>query len=510
MCGVIGILSFLKKNVTPYIGGALCSMCYRGDQASGLATVQTYDPTQPTRSWKRGGDPRSWFRNPILAGPIIDEHPGDAGAGHNRYGTSSEPNSDREAQPGYASWLANSIYICSNGDLPFCRELRESLSQPGDPNSCKFATQGDSEVIAKLIATRALHQGMSMRDAFMDVGRNLNGTFSLVALVNDHTGKWVYAMRDRFGNHPLWVAIWRNKMIIICSETSVIQELVPVIGEPCDDLYPLPPGSLLIASPDGEITTHLFGDGQCHGFCLMELFYFAGRVSYFEGMPTEHGGWFKYGQIRRMLGQQLAREWRESGLPIPDFITGVPESGSPAAEGCAAELKIPYFSVIDKNRYAAGRNFQGMPHNRINDIRSKMWLNGDVNGLHIGVVDDSEVRGDQGTIICGEKLRDDPMTICHGLREDGAEQVTLGLIAPPYIYPCFYGLNTSDPSQLIARGRSDEEVRRIVGADHIIYLSLDGTLKTVKQKRGFFCTACFTGEYLGEVPDGRPEVGQAK
>lgn len=506
MCGVIGIISFLQQNVTPHIGGALCSMSYRGDQASGLAATETAQLTQPTRLWKRGGDPRAWLRNPLLAGPIIDEHPGDIAIGHNRYATSSKAASTREAQPGYADWLGNSVYICSNGDLPFCADERQQLCQLG-AHSAKFATEGDSEVIAKLIATRILHQRMSATEAFLDVGKHLNGTFSLVSIVNDPTGKRLYVMRDRFGNRPLWVAVWSGKLLIACSETAVIQELIPVIGEPCDELYPLPPGALLVASPSGDIQTYSFGNGRCSGFCLMELFYFAGRVSYFEGCPrSDQRGWLKYGQIRRMLGKQLAREWRAAGLPIPDFVCGVPDSGEPAGQGCAAGLGVPYFSVVDKNRSAAGRNFQGISGDRVRDIRGKMWLNEDVDGCTIAVVDDSVIRAEQSTIISSEKLREDDLMICRGLREEGAKQVIFASTAPPYIYPCFYGLNTPDPSRLAARGKSVEEVKKIIGANFLIYLSLEGTLEVVRQSRDFFCTACFTGEYLGTVPDGRPEV----
>jgi len=214
--------------------------------------------------------------------------------------------------------------------------------------------------------------------------------------------------------------------------------------------------------------------------------YFARPDAVLEGREV-HG-------VRNRLGERLATE---APLPpplpgneqCPVLVMGVPDSGLPSAEGFARASGLPYGQGLVKNRYI-GRTFIAPDQDqRDRGVRRKLNpLRENIRDARLVVLDDSIVRG-----TTSQQL----VTL---LRTAGAAEVHLRITSPPYRWPCFYGIDTGDPAQLIAANKSVEEIRRFIQADSLAYLSIEGLLATVRGTDGGFCTACLTGDYPTEVP----------
>ncbi len=211
--------------------------------------------------------------------------------------------------------------------------------------------------------------------------------------------------------------------------------------------------------------------------CVFELIYFARPDSYMEGRNLY--------EARRHMGMQLAIEH-----PAPaDLVMPVPDTGAPAAAGFAEASGIPYREGMVRNRYS-GRTFiqpsQAMRQRGVNVKLSP--LREVVRGRRLVVVDDSIVRGTTTKQIVGL------------LRRAGASEIHVRISAPPIYHPCFYGIDTSIETELIAATHSVEEIREFIGADTLGYLSIGGVLSALDLPYERFCFACFDGNYPVPVP----------
>jgi len=204
--------------------------------------------------------------------------------------------------------------------------------------------------------------------------------------------------------------------------------------------------------------------------CAFEHIYFARPDSQFDGANVH--------AVRKALGRKLAEAY-----PVEaDLVMGVPDSSVSAAAGYAEQAGIPCDMGLIKNRYI-GRTFI-QPSQAQRDFAVKVKLNpmrDVVQGKRVVLVDDSIVRGTTSRYIV--RL----------LKEAGATEVHLRIASPPYRFPCFYGIDTSAPSELVAAGRSPEEIRRSVEADSLAYLTQEQLFEALGSSR--FCTACFDGAY---------------
>jgi amidophosphoribosyltransferase len=210
---------------------------------------------------------------------------------------------------------------------------------------------------------------------------------------------------------------------------------------------------------------------------VFELIYFARPDSYMEGRNLY--------EARRRMGEQLAIEH-----PVDaDLVMPVPDTGAPAAAGYAEASGLPYREGMYRNRYA-GRTFiqpsQGMRHRgvtiKLNPLREV------VSGKRLIVVDDSIVRGTT------------TKRIVDLLRRAGAREVHVRISAPPIYHPCFYGIDTSVETELIASTHSVPEIQEFIGADSLGYLSIRGVLAALDLPYERFCFACFDGNYPEPVP----------
>jgi amidophosphoribosyltransferase len=216
--------------------------------------------------------------------------------------------------------------------------------------------------------------------------------------------------------------------------------------------------------------------------CLFEFVYFARPDAELYGRNVD--------AARVRMGEELAAQ---APLPAggagPALVVPVPESGVPAAQGFARAAALPYGDGLVKNRYI-GRTFIA-PSQEMRDLGVRMKLNPlreNIQGRRLVVVDDSIVRGTTTRAVVAM------------LREAGAAEVHLRIMSPPYRWPCFYGMDTGDPDELLAASLSIEEIRTFVGADTLAYLELDRLQRATAVEGAPFCDACLTGDYPVAVP----------
>ena len=248
------------------------------------------------------------------------------------------------------------------------------------------------------------------------------------------------------------------------------------------------PGELLIIDDEG-LHSEMYSMNSNTAICTMEYIYFSRPDSNIHGINVH--------TARKNLGKQLAKE-----VPIEaDVVTGVPDSSISAAIGYAEESGIPYEMGLIKNRYV-GRTFI-QPSQSLREQGVKMKLSpvrGVVEGKRVIMVDDSIVRGTTSR------------RIVNMLKEAGATEVHVVISSPPIKNPCFYGIDTSTSEELIASRHAVEEIRELIGADTLTFLSVEGMLEAIGRNepgetRGQ-CLACFTGKYPTEIYPQAVPAGQ--
>jgi amidophosphoribosyltransferase len=234
------------------------------------------------------------------------------------------------------------------------------------------------------------------------------------------------------------------------------------------------PGEIIRISDDGMRSERGLPPADRHD-CIFEHVYFSRPDSIKDGSS--------FYLMRHNMGRRLARE-----TPVDaDLVISVPDSGTPAAEGYAAELGLPYGTGLIKNRYVARTFIQPTQELRQRGVRLKLNPLPDVvRGKRIVMVDDSIVRGTTSK------------QIVRMLREAGATEVHVRSASPMVKWPCFYGIDTANQDQLIAANMELKEICSYIEADTLGFLSIEGLLSCVPS--GGYCTACFTGDYPVEIP----------
>ena len=296
----------------------------------------------------------------------------------------------------------------------------------------------------------------------------LEGAFSLVIM--DETR--AIGVRDPQGFRPLCLGRLDGGGWVLASETPALD----IVG--ADFVRELEPGEMVIIDDDGVRSLHPFGaEAVDPHLCLFEFVYFARPDSRLYGQSVH--------QARIRMGEQLAEQ-----APVEaDMVMGVPESGVPAAEGFARASGIPFGQGLVKNRYV-GRSFIA-PNQEMRARAVRMKLNPlreNITGKRLVVVDDSIVRGTT------------QRQLVRMLREAGAREVHLRITSPPVTWSCFYGIDTGDRSELIARNLEVDHIREYLNADSLSYLALDRLITATGAPGAGFCDACFTGRYPVEVP----------
>lgn len=274
--------------------------------------------------------------------------------------------------------------------------------------------------------------------------------------------EFLAAARDPYGVRPLFYGKYGDG-IVVASEDAALK----AIG--VEDIEEVPSGTVVFFSNKGTETVRFSKKEK--RFCSFEFIYFARPDSHFLDQSVHIA--------RYRMGEELYRE-----NPIEaDVVVPVLDSGLSGAMGFSSASGIPLDIGLMRNRYV-GRSFI-MPVDREKIVKKKLVPIEDVvSGKRVVVIDDSIVRGTTMGIIV--KI----------LREAGAKEVHVGIHSPPVRFPCFYGIDTARKKELVAGERAVEEVKKIVNADSLFYLSLEGLKRAIG--RSELCVACFSGEYLHE------------
>ena len=446
-CGVFGVYA-PESDVARLAYFALYALQHRGQESAGIATCENGHIMT--------------LRDLGLVSQVFDEAKlraltGAMAVGHVRYSTTGS-SAWENAQPVYRS-DNREVALAHNGNLINALELHEELSAKG----VDFRSTSDSELIAAMLST---HEADTLEDALEEVMPRFEGAFSTVVMTNDS----VVAFRDGAGLRPLALGQLGDRYCV-ASESCAFD----IIG--AKFLRDVQPGEMVSLSERG-IETRQIVEGERRAFCVFEHIYFARPDSMLEGNRTQVS--------RRKMGEML---WREAPVDA-DVVIAVPDSGNPAAAGYAKASGITRDDGLIKNRYVARTFIQPGQELRKHGLRMKFNpLPEVVRGKRIVVVDDSIVRGNT------------TRQIVKMLRDAGATEVHMRISAPPIRYPCHYGVDMSTSEEMVAHGRSVEEIAKELNCDSLAYLSLEGVYDAIRSTRETHCDACFTGEYPLERTD---------
>jgi len=389
------------------------------------------------------------FREPDFY-PLV----GDMAIGHTRYSTSGSSELCN-AQPLLVEGEHGQLAVANNGNIINALQLKEQLQ---DEWNCTFTSTTDTEVIAQMLAHAV---GATWEERVFQCMRQLEGAYSIVIQTKDT----MIAARDPLGIRPLCLGKL-NGGWIVASESCALDHLG------AEYLREVDPGEVIIVDSNGLHTATWSGGTGRRALCVFELIYFARPDSIMDGQLVH--------SARQQLGAQLAKEH-----PVEaDLVIGIPDSSTAAAVGYAQESGIPYSEGLIKNRYV-GRTFIE-PEQRLRDLGVRQKFNPLVEviqGKRLVVVDDSIVRGTTTP------------HVVNLLRKGGAKEVHMRVCAPPIKHPCFMGVDMASREELLAANNTLEQIREIVGADSLGYLTVEGLMKVVGGTNGGFCDACFTGNY---------------
>lgn len=455
-CGVFGVYDFDGEDVASTIYYGLFALQHRGQESCGIAVSDTQGPKGKVLSAKGMG-----LLNENFTPDTLEKLKGDIGVGHVRYSTAGS--STREnAQPLVLNYVKGALGLAHNGNLINAPKLRHELEYSG----AIFQTTIDSEVIAYLIARERLNCG-TVEEAVGRAMQKIKGAYSLIIM----SPRKLIGARDPYGFRPLCIGR-RDNAYILASETCALD----TIG--AEYIRDVEPGEIVTISPDQGIESdkrHCI-DKERQARCVFEYIYFARPDSVIDKVSVYRS--------RVMAGRFLAMD-----SPVEaDMVVGVPESGNCAALGYSLQSGIPYAAAFVKNAYIGRTFIKPKQKSRESGVQVKLNpIREAVNGKRIIMIDDSIVRGTTSD------------RIVRMLREAGAKEVHMRVSSPPFLWPCYFGTDVPASDQLIACGRTVQEINDKIGTDSLAYLRRE-RLKEMAEGLGI-CRACFTGEYPLKPPE---------
>jgi amidophosphoribosyltransferase len=446
MCGVFGVHA-PDRDVARLTYFGLFALQHRGQESAGIAVSESGRLTA--------------LRDLGLVTQVFDEQKlhglqGSVGIGHTRYSTTGSSQWSN-AQPLVQHGAARTVALGHNGNLVNESALREELRAAG----ITLRATSDSEVIAAMIA----NDPAPLDDAVANAMRRLEGAYSIVALAEGT----LIAFRDPHGFRPLVLGRIHDDWVV-ASETCALD----LVG--AEFVREVERGEAVLIDDDGLRSVHASAPADGGALCIFEFFYLARPDSRLDGIEV-HGA-------RVRMGERLAAE-----APADvDLVLPIPDSGTPAAIGFSRALGVPFSEGLIKNRYIARTFIQPDQALRALGVRLKFNPLAEVAGKRVAVVDDSIVRGNT------------TRQIVQMLFDAGAAEVHVRISSPPVIGQCFYGIDLADPDEMIASNHSVEEIRELIGATSLAYLSHDGLVAATKRPESALCRACLTGNYPTAVP----------
>ncbi len=442
-CGVIGVSSPIEE-VAQLVFFGLFSLQHRGQEAAGIAVSDG----KQARLHKDDGLVNNVFDAAALA-PLKGKN----GIGHTRYSTTGGSGT-RNAQPFMVETIHGPLAVAHNGNLVNAQELRAELLGRG----FGLTASSDTEVMTLMLASAG---GPTWEDRLARTLPAWSGAYSLVLLVENR----VIAVRDPWGFRPLSVGQLADGGWVVASETCALETLG------CREISEVAAGEIVTLEGQKITRRQAMVPSVQSARCTFEFVYFSRPDSQWDGRSVH--------SVRQRFGEQLAREHSVEA----DVVVPVPDSSIPAAVGYSRESGIPYNDGLIKNRYIGRTFIEPTSIMRERGVAMKFNALGEnLRGQRVILIDDSLVRGTTAG------------PLVQLLRDAGAVEVHLRITSPPIKHACHFGVDMGHDNDLIAARMDLEELRQVVGADSLAFLSLDGMMSAVGREDGY-CNACFTGAY---------------
>ena len=471
MCGILGVVSRSPVNQLLYDG--LLLLQHRGQDAAGIATVTG----KKFAMHKGNGQVRDVFRTRNMRAL-----PGNSGIAHVRYPTAGSAGDSEEAQPFYVN-APFGITLAHNGNLTNSAQLKDEMFRRDRRH---INTESDSEVLLNVLANELQAVGVGEQldpdavfRAVAGLHRRVRGAYACVAEI---AGYGVLAFRDPYGIRPLCYGVAETDQ---GTEYLVASESVALEGTGFRMVRDVQPGEAVFIALDGSFHVRQCATGTVLAPCIFEYVYFARPDSVIDGASV-------YATRLRMgeyLAERVASELRLGDI---DVVMPIPDTSRPSAMQLARRLNLDYREGFLKNRYV-GRTFI-MPGQAVRRKSVRQKLNAmsvEFKGKNVLLVDDSIVRGTTSH------------EIVQMARDAGANKVYFASASPPVRYPNVYGIDMPTRGELIANGRSDDEIRLAIGADALVYQDIEAMKRSVTDvnpKLRQFEASCFDGRYVtGDV-----------
>ncbi|AGF46870.1 amidophosphoribosyltransferase [Candidatus Kinetoplastibacterium desouzaii TCC079E] len=471
MCGIVGVIGRSQVNQLLYDG--LLLLQHRGQDAAGIATANN----GLFNLHKSHGLVRDVFKTQNML-----SLPGFQGIGQVRYPTAGSNNSEHEAQPFYVN-APFGIMFAHNGNLTNWKELREALYKKDQRH---INTNSDSEVLLNVFAheLHSVSNGISLDEnaifkAVANLHKQVRGAYAVVSLI---AGYGLVAFRDIYGIRPLCIGRQDTDKGV---EWMIASESVALEGNGFKFVRDVAPGEAVFIDLDGNFFSKVCSNESVLTPCIFEYIYFARPDSFIDGVSVY--------DTRLRMGEYLAKKIsKEISSGDIDVVIPIPDSSRPAAMQLADSLNLNYKEGLIKNRYV-GRTFI-MPGQAVRrkSVRQKLnAIGSEFKNKNVLLVDDSIVRGTTSK------------EIVEMARSVGAKKVYFASAASQIRYQNVYGIDMPTQNELVASNRSDEEVRRFIGADHLIYQDIDDmkqAVRDIKPSLSNFEASCFDGIYItGDV-----------
>jgi amidophosphoribosyltransferase len=465
MCGIVGIVG--TSSVNQRIYDALTVLQHRGQDAAGIMTCNDGELFMR----KSTGLVRDVFQQRHMLALQ-----GNVGIGHVRYPTAG-CDSSSEAQPFYVN-SPYGIGLAHNGNLTNSQELAEVLIREDRRH---LNTTSDSEVLLNVFASELSRvntpraSAAEIFTAVSSVYRRCRGGFAVVSLI---VGHGMIGFRDPHGIRPLVIGKRETSQ---GAEYMLASESVALDLAGFKRLRDVGPGEVVFIDEQGRFFSRQCVPATVHTPCIFEYVYFARPDSIMDNISV-HKARLRMGEL---LGEKLRRVHPNHDI---DVVIPIPDTSRIAAVQIAQLLGIKFREGFVKNRYI-GRTFI-MPgqEQREKSVRSKLNpIDLEFRGKNVLLVDDSIVRGTTSA------------QIIDLARESGANKVYFASAAPAVRYPNVFGIDMPSASELVANGRSEEEIAKFIGADWLLYQDLDDLVRACQHHDSSiqrFDTSCFSGEYV--------------
>ncbi len=465
MCGIIGIVSNQPVNQT--LVNSLKGLQHRGQQAAGVATMDG----NFMHLKKAVG-----LIKEVITKYDMDYLQGNAGIGHVRYPTFGSANDPEQAHPFYVN-SPFGIMLAHNGNLTNAIELRDDVLRK---NHRHVRTLSDSEILINILAfeleqltVNKLLDNDKIFQAIFNLNKRIAGGYAVVSLIANYG---LVAFRDPFGIRPLIL----GKKVVNGYETHLIaSESCALEINGFQIVRDINPGEAIIITLDGKLESKICHDNPKLSPCIFEYVYLSRPDSIMENISIQ--------LVRRRMGKYLAQTIKKHNLDF-DVVIPVPDTSRSIAVEVANELNKPFREGFVKNHFIGRTFLLSDPEQRKIAVRNKLSPIGvEFKDKNILLIDDSIVRGTTSK------------EIINIIRHCGAKFVFLASAAPQIRFPNVYGIDMPTHHELVAYKRSDDEIAEAIGADKVIFQTLDKLKQSITDFNvdvKDFDTSCFDGKYI--------------